>query len=100
MELAAHRSYAELNYPIHFWRTKSGVEVDFILGEGQVAIEVKGTTRVDNRDLTGLKAFVEAYSPQKALVVCNEKQERVHGSIRILPYRAFLRELWNGKIIS
>ena len=100
MELAAHRSYSELDYPIHFWRTKTGLEVDFILGEGQVAIEVKGTNRVDNRDLTGLKAFAEAYSPQMALVVCNEKQERVHGSIRILPYGAFLRELWNGKIIS
>jgi len=100
MELAAHRSYSELDYPIHFWRTKTGLEVDFILGTGQVALEVKGTSRVDTKDLVGLHAFVQTYRPQKAIVVCNEKQERVHGPIRIIPYRLFLQNLWNGKIIS
>ena len=39
------------------------------------------------------------YSPRKALVVCNEMEERVHGRIRIMPYRNFLRDLWEGKII-
>jgi predicted AAA+ superfamily ATPase len=33
------------------WRTKSGLEVDFVLGEGEVALEVKGTSRVDPSDL-------------------------------------------------
>jgi uncharacterized protein len=32
MELLAHRAYRELDYDITFWRTKSGLEVDFILG--------------------------------------------------------------------
>jgi hypothetical protein len=44
--------------PIRFWRTKSGLEVDFVLGEGEVALEVKGLTRVDG-DLQGLKAFLQ-----------------------------------------
>ena len=51
MEIAAHASYSELDYGIHFWRTKAGAEVDFVLGAGEVAIEVKGTSRVDDRDL-------------------------------------------------
>ena len=53
----AHASYSELDYAVQFWRTKSGLEVDFVLGEGEVAIEVKGTSRVDNRDLRPLVAF-------------------------------------------
>jgi predicted AAA+ superfamily ATPase len=38
MEIAAHNSYNELDYLINFWRTKPGLEVDFILGGGEVAI--------------------------------------------------------------
>ncbi|MDL1981517.1 MAG: AAA family ATPase [Deltaproteobacteria bacterium] len=99
MEIAAHNSYNELDYEINFWRTKSGLEVDFVLGGGEVAIEVKGTTHVKKRDLRPLTAFIEEYSPRKALVVCNEREERVHGRIRIIPYRKFLRDLWGDKII-
>lgn len=100
MELAAHRSYHDAGYPIQFWRTKTGLEVDFILGEGEVAIEVKGTNRVDTRDLLPLQTFVEEYQPDQAIVVCNERVERVYGSIKIKPWRQFLRELWEDKIIS
>jgi predicted AAA+ superfamily ATPase len=99
MEIAAHNSYNELDYEINFWRTKSGLEVDFVLGGGEVAIEVKGTTHVKKRDLRPLTAFIEEYSPRKALIVCNEREERVHGRIRIIPYRKFLRDLWGDKII-
>ena len=99
MEIAAYNSYNELDYEINFWRTKSGLEVDFVLGGGNVAIEVKGATQIEKRALRPLNAFIEEYSPRKALVVCNEREERVHGRIRIMPYRNFLDDLWAGKII-
>ena len=100
MELVAHRSYHEVEYPIQFWRTKTGLEVDFILGEGEVAIEVKGTNRVDSRDLRPLLTFVDEYHPRQAIVVCNERTERVIGPITIKPWRVFLQELWEGKIMA
>lgn len=99
MEIMAHSSYKELHYGIHFWRTKSGLEVDFILGDGEVAIEVKGSQRVERRDLHGIQAFVRDYSPRTAIVVCNEREMRVHQGIHILPWRRFLEELWGGSII-
>jgi len=99
MELVAYRSLSELDYEISFWRTKSGLEVDFILGEGEIAIEVKGTSRVDSRDLRGLSAFADEFSPKQAIVVCSEKQERVLGPIRIMPWRVFLKKLWEGSVI-
>lgn len=99
MQIAAHSSYSELAYEINFWRTKSGMEVDFILGKGEIAIEVKGSSRVDNRDLKSLSAFIEEYSPRKAFVVCNEKAKRVHGQITVIPWRMFLDDLWEGKVI-
>ena len=100
MELIAYRAYRELEYPINFWRTKSGLEVDFILAEGEVAIEVKGTRRVDKRDLSGLRAFQEEHQPKHAILVCNEPTARLHEGIRILPWRQFLEELWQGMLLS
>ena len=99
MELVAYSSYNELEYEINFWRTKSGLEVDFVLAKGEVAIEVKGSSRVEQRDLRSLIAFIEEYSPKKALLICNEKEERVQGRVRIMPWRRFLEDLWKGKII-
>jgi len=99
MELVAHSSYNELDYEINFWRTKSGLEIDFVLAKGEVAIEVKGSSRVEQRDLRSMMAFVGEYAPGKALLVCNEREERVQGRIRIMPWRRFLEDLWEGKII-
>ena len=98
-EITAYNSYREVGFEINFWRTKSGLEVDFILGGGEVAIEVKGSNRIDNRDLRPLRTFKDLYTPRKALVVCNEKVERIVGGIRIIPWRKFLYDLWADKII-
>ena len=99
MEIVAFRSYAEKDFDIHFWRTKTGLEVDFVLGAGEVAVEVKGGARLDKKDLNGLEAFSQASKPKKCIVVCNEKEKRVHGSISILPWKVFLQDLWAGKIV-
>jgi predicted AAA+ superfamily ATPase len=100
MEILAHRSYMDLDYSVHFWRTKSGLEVDFILGQGEVAIEVKGTSRVDSADLRPLRAFIQDYRPAKAFVVCNERAQRMHEGIHIVPWRDFLKSMWNGEVVS
>jgi predicted AAA+ superfamily ATPase len=100
MELVAHASYSDFTYDIHFWRTKGGAEVDFVLGDGEVAVEVKGTSRVDDRDLRSLRLFGETHRPRSSIVVCNESAERVVDGIRVVPWRSFFQELWEGRIIS
>ena len=102
MELVAHRSYAESDYPIRFWRTKSGLECDFVLGrEGEVAIEVKGTDNVRSGDLKGLTAYMDEHRPRSAIVVCNETAPRQTATgIRLLPWQDFLARLWDKEIIA
>jgi uncharacterized protein len=78
----------------------SGAEVDFVLGKGEVAIEVEGASRIDNSDLRPLAGFIEGYRPGKSFVVCNERISRVREGIHILPWRDFLDKLWNGLVIS
>ncbi len=99
LEMLAHSSYHEIDYSINFWRTKSGQEVDFVLGGGEVAVEVKGSAIVDKRSLRSMKTFIELYKPRQAIVVCNEKEERVHSGIRVIPWRLFLQQLWKDEII-
>jgi len=99
MEILAHRSYQELDYDLNFWRAKSGLEVDFVLGGGEVALEIKGAGRIDNPDLRPLRAFIQEYRPKKAFAVCNERPPRVHEGIHILPWRDFLDALWGGDVI-
>ena len=99
-EILAYRSYRALDFDIHFWRTKSGLEVDFILGDAEIALEVKGSALVKSSELGALKAFREEHKTKSALVVCNESAPRLSEGIRILPWRIFLEELWGGKIIS
>jgi predicted AAA+ superfamily ATPase len=70
MELAAHASYRELAYDICFFRTKSGAEVEFVLGDGEVAVGVKGTSRVDDRDLRSLTLFSETHAPRLCVAWC------------------------------
>lgn len=100
MELLAHRSYTEKEYRINFWRTKGGYEVDFVLGGGQVAVEVKGSSKVKSDDLKGLLAFVHEYKPKRALLVCQEPVPRkLFSGIEILPWKDFLAMLWGGDIL-
>jgi predicted AAA+ superfamily ATPase len=100
MEIMAHRSYSGLDYDIHFWRTKTGLEVDFVLGRGEIAIEVKGSSHIHGADLRPLKAFIEEYRPRGAHLVCNEKKQRIHEEIHIVPWRDFLSMLWDGGILA
>jgi uncharacterized protein len=100
MEIMAHRSYSELDYEVNFWRTKTGLEVDFILGRGEIAVEIKSAGRIDNADLRPLKAFVQEYHPQRAYLVCNETKQRIRDDIYIIPWREFLSMLWEGGVIA
>ena len=100
MEILAYKTYLDMDFNINFWRTKAGQEVDFVLGDGAVAIEIKGNKKIDKTDLKHLISFSQNYSPKKCFLVCNEKRKRLMGNILILPYKTFLKKLWNGEIIT
>ncbi len=103
MELMAYNKLSEINYSISYWRTKSGLEVDFILGDAEVAIEAKISAQIDKRDLKGLVAFLEQFPSATAyLVALIDRKREVsidNKTIILLPWREFLSLLWNKKII-
>jgi len=98
-ELYAHTQYSGKQYPIAYWRTTSQMEVDFILGDHEVAIEVKSTSNVQSHHLKGLKGFSEEYSVKKLIVVSSDPTERKIGDITVMPWKIFLDRLWAGEIL-
>ncbi len=66
---------------LYYWRTKEGAEVDFVVKRGQriVAVEAK-MSWPEGKVPRGLRSFIEAYEPEKALIVdlrAEEWEERV-----------------------
>jgi predicted AAA+ superfamily ATPase len=100
MELCAHSRYSGIGYPLAYWRTASQLEVDFILGDSEVAVEVKGTQNAQSHHLRGLVAFGDEYKARRRILVsCDPRPRLTEANIEIMPWRVFLEDLWSGKII-
>lgn len=104
MELIAYRGLNQKSFDINYWRTKTGLEVDFILGKAAAAIEIKISEQVHQEDLKGLIAFCEEHPSTQGIVVSQDKRPRqlvINESItlHILPWKNFLTALWKNEII-
>lgn len=91
-ELVAYRDYVS-GEPISTWRSTSGYEVDFILGD-HTAVEIKAKENVSPQDLRSLRALMEERRWKRAVCVSLEPRRRKAGNILLLPYAAFLDALW------
>lgn len=101
MEIKAHSSYSDLFYPVSYWRTSSGAEVDFIVNNGEIALEVTSSRDVNYRQLKGLKTYKEEHSPRRSIVVSlGDKPRTTDDGIEIIPWRLFLEELNSGLLIE
>lgn len=81
-------------YQFAFWRTRSQLEVDFIVygPKGFWAIEVKRGTDVSPDDVKGLRAFKEDY-PEATLCLLYLGPKKVYQGILCLPLESFLLSL-------
>jgi len=80
--------------------TASQIEVDFVLGDAEIAIEVKSTDSAQSHHLKGLHAFLEEYTVKRAILVTRDPRPRKAGPIDILPWAVFLEQLWSEKLLS
>ncbi|MCL4385839.1 MAG: ATP-binding protein [Cyanobacteria bacterium] len=97
MELRAYKAYKNPDLNITYWRTSTGYEVDFILGEKQVALEIKSGKMTYDIDLRSLKALREDGNVEHLLVIGQEKYPRDIDDIKIIPWKIFLEMLWAGE---
>ena len=99
-EIRAFLSYREKNLPLAFWRTSTGLEVDLIVGNMDLAIEFKAIPYADDRHFKGLLALREDQKVERAMVISlGEKLRKTESGIEIFPWQTFCRRLWEGGII-
>lgn len=93
--LVAWIHYTKGRHDLYFWRTKAGLEVDFIVhGEkGFWAIEVKNSKTVSPEDVRGLTHFVEDYPDAKPLLLYRGSTPVKYKDVLCLPVEDFLKPL-------
>lgn len=100
MELKAYQAYVKPEMDISYWRTSTGQEVDFILGNKEVALEIKASKRIHEGDVRSLSALLDDGPVKKCVIVCLENSPRqIEKNIVVLPWRGFLDQLWGGDLI-
>lgn len=101
MELMAYKAYRNPELMLQYWRTVSGHEVDFILGDMEIAVEVKSAKRVHDGDLKNIKILQQEQKLSRCIIVSFEETPKTLGNnVECLPWETLLQMLWNGDIIK
>lgn len=92
--LRAWCDYSRGKFEIFYWRTKAGLEVDFIVyGENCFwAFEVKNSSKVHSKDVRALRHFKEDY-PEAQAILLYRGERLVEDGILCLPCEEFLKNL-------
>jgi predicted AAA+ superfamily ATPase len=99
-ELLAHSHYSQRHYPVAYWRTASHLEVDFIVGDHEIAVEVKGVEQAAGHHTKGLRAFRDEYTTRHTILVSLDAKPRRAGPLWILPWEVFLQKLWADELFK
>jgi len=93
--LRAWITYRRKDNALYYWRTRSGVEVDFVVyGEdGLWALEVKNTSKIDSLNLRALKSFKEDYPESNIIFLYRGRERLKKEGVLCLPCEEFLSQL-------
>ncbi len=100
--LRAWVAYHDDECKLYFWRTRAGVEVDFVMYGADVfwAVEVQNAATVRSQDLRGLKTLSADYPEcTPVLVYRGTDRLRIDG-IWCVPGAEFLRALHPAKLLT
>jgi predicted AAA+ superfamily ATPase len=97
-ELSAWIAYTGTPVDLSYWGLTTGAEVDFILGDMELALEAKAIARVTSDHLKGLRTLKDDHPEVRArwLVCLEDTPRRTDDGILILPATAFTERLWAG----
>ncbi len=93
--LRAIIDYDHLDLSIYFWRTSSGLEVDFIVyGErGLFAFELKSRRYIERKDFSALRAFKKDYPMAQCYLIYGGERAEMHEGMAALPLQQALFKL-------
>lgn len=97
--LRAWMAYRSEDHRLFYWRTRSGVEVDFVVygATGLWALEVKNAARVRAEDRRGLTAFRQDYPNSRCVLLYRGNERLKVEDVLCLPVDEFLKSLRPGQ---
>ncbi|MBU1085765.1 MAG: ATP-binding protein [Candidatus Beckwithbacteria bacterium] len=86
-ELMAMNDLLNLDYKLYYYRTATGVEVDFVMygKRGIMAIEVKSSDKFQSKMISGLKKFSLDYPEAKLFLFYGGKRKMYVDGVTVLP---------------
>lgn len=97
-EVKAWLGYSGRSEVMSYWRTYQGDVVDLIIGN-QMAIEIKATEKINERDFRGLLRLRDENIIKKYMVVSRDPLKQWCFDIPAVPITEFLELLWSNKLL-
>ena len=97
-ELMAYKGYNHKEQELSYWHTYAGNEVDVVIGDAEVAIEIKCSEEVKTKHMAGLRAFGEEHPDCRLLLVTKDIITCERNGIECIYVMDFLKMLWKGEI--
>lgn len=97
-EVVAFKGYKDRREMLSYWHTYDQKEVDLVIGDAQVAIEIKSTDHVETKHRKGLKAFSQEHPDCRLILVSLDPITRKLGDEELVYVLDFLKMLWAGEI--
>ncbi|MBI5452129.1 ATP-binding protein [Candidatus Gottesmanbacteria bacterium] len=87
--LRAINDYLNLGYSLFYYRTATGIEVDFIAygKKGLRAFEIKSKKNISSTDLNNLKSFLRDYPVTKGYILYGGNIRQHYQNIEIIPFK-------------
>jgi predicted AAA+ superfamily ATPase len=102
-EVRAYLGYTGRSYPLFFWRTYDGAEVDLLFEttDGFVAVEIKSSARWEKRFHRGLRRLRSDLGADRTTCfgLYLGARSALWDDVRVMPVLDFLKMLWNGEIV-
>ena len=94
-ELRALNDYLECGYDIYYWRTRTNLEIDFVMygPRGLLAIEIKRSPQLQFKQTRALREFKKDYPPARCYVFYGGATTRYMEDITVLPVEYALKNL-------
>lgn len=91
------------DFKIHFWRTQSGAEVDFVLYKNEeciIPIEVKFKTMNDPVVTRAFRSFIDAYQPKLGFFITKDLNKKIIINHCEVHFISFLRLMKMFEILN
>ncbi len=96
-DILKYKTQNFLSFDIHFWRTQSGAEVDFVLYKNEhrfIPIEVKYRQTLKPTVTRAFRSFIEAYRPKVGIFITKNLIEKINVSgcdVYFIPFEMLTR---------